>query len=166
MRAIGGAHPLGPMFWGSPSPLAGRPCIGPQLGAILSLAASEASVRQGHFAAGGLCSGAGHSVLAGGDVHHPRDGGDEQNQTPHEAHRAVDGDFIDPCGPCDGHRGFYVAWPSGCSRPSRSLPPSGKTAALLWPEYHATMPQIKVQSMSSKSAKSGQNASGVLHSGV
>ena len=39
------------------------PCIGPQLGAILSLAAQEGSIARGTALAGGLCAGLGLPFL-------------------------------------------------------------------------------------------------------
>ena len=45
------------------------PCIGPQLGAILSLAAQEGSMERGNPAVGSLRAGAGDSVSDCGDFH-------------------------------------------------------------------------------------------------
>ena len=141
MRAIAGARPFGAYVLGLAFAFGWTPVHWPATGGNPVTCRVRGLCRQGHFAAGGLCSGAWHSVLAVGNFHHPRDGGDEQNQTPHEAHRAVHGDFIDPCGPCDGHRGFYVAGllaardlPDPCHLRVKLRPYSGPNITLRCPK--------------------------------
>ena len=51
------------MFWGWPLPLAGRPCIGPVLGAILSMAATEANSARGTLMLGVYALGLGLPFL-------------------------------------------------------------------------------------------------------
>ncbi len=67
------------------------PCIGPQLGAILTIAASEGSVSRGTLLLGVYAAGIGHPVPAGGDVHVARDGPDEPAEAAHGYHRKVHG---------------------------------------------------------------------------
>jgi len=77
MLVTRGGTSFGAIFLGLAFAFGWTPCIGPQLGAILSLAASEASVTRGTLLLGVYCGGAWYSVLAGRDVHHPRHAPDE-----------------------------------------------------------------------------------------
>ncbi len=62
------------------------PCIGPQLGAILSLAASEASLTRGTLLLGIYAIGLGLPFLLGGPVHRAIHGADDAAEAAHENH--------------------------------------------------------------------------------
>jgi cytochrome c-type biogenesis protein len=59
----GADHPLAPISSALPSPLAGRPASGPQLGAILSLAMQEGSMERGTILLGVYALGLGLPFL-------------------------------------------------------------------------------------------------------
>jgi cytochrome c-type biogenesis protein len=89
------------------------PCIGPILGAILSIAANEADVARGTTLAGGLCCGPWHPVPAGRGLLPAAQGDDGVDEAAHGADRADHGALAVDRGPPDADGQVHRLSPGG-----------------------------------------------------